>query len=153
MHTFKDEAGREWEIKLNVSAVRRVRDTLNFDLLNIADESTIEKLIGDPVTLVDIVYVLCKEQADERKLTDEDFGRAMAGDAIDGATQALLDELVSFTPNPRQRQNLGAMLAATREMMDRSADLMEEKIKAYRPDEEAKRAIERIDLSGGSQAT
>jgi hypothetical protein len=35
--------------------------------------------------------------------TDEEFGRSMAGDAIDFATTALLEELVDFFPRDRRR--------------------------------------------------
>ena len=46
-------------------------------------------------------------------MTDEDFGRAMAGDAILGATDALLDEIVDFFPNPK-RAILQRLVAAAR---------------------------------------
>ena len=43
------------------------------------------------------------DQADQAGVSDEDFGRAMAGDAIDAATSALLEELVGFFPQARRR--------------------------------------------------
>ena len=49
-----------------------------------------------------MLYVLCKPEADERNVSDEDFGRAMAGDAIEQATTTLLEELVDFFPKGRR---------------------------------------------------
>ena len=45
----------------------------------------------------------CKPEADAHNVTDEDFGRAMAGDAIDLAATALLEELVGFFPQGRRK--------------------------------------------------
>ena len=46
---------------------------------------------------------MVKPEADAQKVTDEDFGRAMGGDALDGATAAFLEELVDFFPQGRRR--------------------------------------------------
>ena len=103
MKTFADNAGRTWTVTVNVDAVRRVRNLLNVDLLEVVEGKLLERLVGDPVLLCDLLYALCKPEADARGVTAEDFGRAMAGDAIDGATQALLEELVDFFPSSRRR--------------------------------------------------
>ncbi len=98
MKTFTDNAGRTWTIAINVEAIKRVRGLLNVDLLEIVDGKLIERLIRDPVLLCDIVYAVCKPEADAKNVSDENFGRAMAGDAIEHATKALLEELVGFSP-------------------------------------------------------
>jgi len=103
MKTFTDNAGRSWSITINVDAIRRARTLVGVDLLGIVDGQLLQKLIADPVLLCDCVYALCKPQADQAKVSDEEFGRAMAGDAIDAATTALLEELVGFFPLGRRR--------------------------------------------------
>lgn len=125
MKTFKDTEGREWQIAINVSVIKRVRDLAGIDLLAVFQGEVIDRLISDPILLCDVIYAVCQWQADQRKITDEDFGRAMAGDAIEHATAALLDELVSFSPSPRDRANLGRVLEASRKAMDRARDLVE----------------------------
>jgi hypothetical protein len=50
-----------------------------------------------------VIYCLCKPEADSKNVSDVDFGRAMGGDAIDGATTALLEELVDFFPQAKRR--------------------------------------------------
>jgi hypothetical protein len=54
----------------------------------------------------------------------------MAGDAIEQATSVLLEELVSFSPNPRDRANLGRVLQATGRVMDKARDLVEKRLDA-----------------------
>ena len=102
MKTFTDNAARAWTIQVNVDALKRVKSLLEVDLMEAVDGKLLERLLDEPVLLCDIIYALCKPQADAAGVKDEDFGRAMAGDAIDLATQALLEELVDFFPQRRR---------------------------------------------------
>ena len=130
MHTFKDNQGREWTVEITVAAIKRVRGLAGVDLMEVLEGSNglIEKLVRDPVLLCDVIYAACKPQADEREVADEAFGASMAGDAIEHATAALLEELVDFCPSPRDRANLGRVLKATREVMDKARDVVERRI-------------------------
>jgi hypothetical protein len=110
MRTFTDNAGRTWTVAINVQCIKRVKSLLSLNLLDAIEGKLIEQLVSDPVLLCDVVYAICKPEADARKVGDEEFGRAMAGDAIDGATIALLEELVDFFPSPK-RQVLAKALA------------------------------------------
>lgn len=103
MKTFNDNAGRSWTVQVNVDAVKRVRDLAQVNLLEVVEGKLLERLISDPVLLCDVIYCLCKPEADSKNISDVDFGRAMAGDAIDGATTALLEELVDFFPQAKRR--------------------------------------------------
>jgi len=102
MKTFTDNTGRSWTIAVNVEAIKRVKSLLAINLLDAVEGKLIEQLVDDPVLLCDVIYVLCKPQADAASVTDEDFGRAMAGDAIEAATTALLEELADFFPRGRR---------------------------------------------------
>jgi len=119
MQTFTDNAGRQWQVEVNVAALKQPIEGTG---------GLLERLVRDPVLLCDVVYALCKPEADARSISDEDFGRAMAGDAIEHATAALLEELVAFCPSPRDRANLGRVLQATREVMDKARDLATRRI-------------------------
>jgi hypothetical protein len=141
MKVFKDNARREWTVEINVAALKRVKSLTEVDLLGVLDGTLIERLIRDPVLLCDAVYAVCKPQADERSVSDEDFGRAMAGDAIEHATEALLDELVSFCPSPRDRANLGRVLKATREVMDKARDIVEARLDSGELEKAAEAAL------------
>ena len=150
MKVFKDNVGREWTVEVNVAALKRVKSLAGVDLLGVLDGTLVERLIRDPVLLCDAVYAICKPQADERSVSDEDFGRAMAGDAIEHATEALLEELVSFCPSPRDRANLGRVLKATREVMDRARDIVEARLDSGELEEAAEEALRTLGTSSGS---
>lgn len=104
MKTFTDNAGRTWTVALNVTTLKRVKSLCGVDLLDVVNDSgkLIERLVGDPVLLCDVIFALCKEQADAKSVSDEDFGCAMAGDPIETATTALLEELVDFFPKGKR---------------------------------------------------
>lgn len=141
MKAFKDNADRSWTVAINVAAIKRVRDLAGVDLMEVLDGSLIEKLIRDPILLCDVVYAVCKPEADERGISDEEFGHAMAGDAIEHATTALLEDLVSFCPSPRDRKNLGRVLEATQRVMDKARDMVESKLDSGELEKVAEEAL------------
>jgi hypothetical protein len=150
MKTFTDNAGRTWTITINVDAIKRVRGLLDVDLLQVVEGKLIERLIRDPVLLCDVVYVVCKPEADARNVSDEDFGRSMAGDAIEQATKALLEELVGFSPSPRDRANLGRVLEKTWSVMDRARDLIEARINDGEIEKAAEQVLANVGTSSGA---
>ena len=94
MPTFTDTAGRTWTVTVNVSGIKRVRDLLAVDLLDVANGDLLSRLADDPVLLVDVLYALLKPEADARGVTDEDFGRGLAGGVLDEASSALMKGLL-----------------------------------------------------------
>ena len=155
MRTFKDDAGRTWSLTLNVWTVKKVRDLLGVDLLDLGgDAATRDKpgllfrLIADPVLLVDVLYVVCKDQADGASVTDEQFGRAMGGDAIDAATRAFLEELADFTPSPRDRARARKVIETTWAMIDKAQDVLD-----ARAEKELPAAVESALSALGSSST
>ena len=140
MRTFNDNAGRTWSMTLNVWTVKKVRDLLGVDLLDLGGEPAsaqkpglLFRLIADPVLLVDVLYVVCKDQADGASVTDEQFGRAMGGDAIDAATKAFLEELADFTPSPRDRARARKVIATTWAMIEKAQDVLDAKAEKELP--------------------
>ncbi len=127
MRTFTDNAGRTWTIAINVDCIRRLRATLNIDLLEAVEGKLIERLVGDPILLCDCIYVICKPDADQRNISDEDFGRAMAGDAIEYATTSLLEELVDFFPRNR-RELLSKALLKFRNLESKAIELADKQL-------------------------
>jgi len=126
MRTFQDSAGRTWTIAVTVDAVKRVRDLLKEDLLDI--ERVFPRLLLDPILLCDVVYCVCKPQADAERITDVDFARAMAGDVIAHAKAALVEELVDFFPEPSQRQTLRLAIEKYNQLNQRAAALIKAKL-------------------------
>lgn len=142
MKQFTDNAGRSWTVDVNVAALKRAKGLAGVDLMGVLDGDLIEKFIRDPVLLCDAIYAVCKPEADDREVSDEEFGRAMAGDAIENATAALLDEIVSFCPNPRDRLALGRVIKATNMGMEKARDLVETKLDSGMLEKAIDQAIE-----------
>lgn len=111
MKSFTDNTGRTWTLSVTVGTIKRVRALCNVDLAGvIAIESGVqpkidllERLGSDPVLLVDVLYAVCKPEADAKGVSDEEFGQAMSGDAIEMATTALLDEVIDFFPETKRK--------------------------------------------------
>ncbi len=105
MRRFTDNQGREWPITVNVAAVKRVRTLAGVDLLGLLDpQQQVAEKLADPVTLCDVLFAVVAPEADARGVTSAAFGEAMAGDAIDSATHALMEEVVDFFPNAQRRE-------------------------------------------------
>jgi len=121
MKSFTDNTGRTWTLSVTVGTIKRVRALCDVDLANIISIDAgstprvdlLERLGRDPVLLVDVLYAVVKPEADAKDISDEEFGRAMAGDAIEIATTALLDEIIDFFPETK-RKVFRKILDATR---------------------------------------
>ena len=114
MPKFTDNAGREWNIHIDVPAARMVRKELGADLLDL-DEG-LPKIYGDPVLLCDVLYLLCREQSERAGVSDEEFGRGLRGEVLGDACSAFLHALMDFFP-PRQREMLAAIEAMGETLM------------------------------------
>ena len=145
MKTFTDNAGRTWTVAINVDTVKRVRDLIHEDLLDV--ESVLKRLMIDPILLCDVVYCVVKPQADAQQITDVDFARAMAGDAIGQAKTALVEELVNFSPDPKDREVLGIAVMKFNTMADKARTLIKQKLGSPELTQEIEAALSAV---GGS---
>lgn len=111
MKSFTDNKGRRWLLEINVGALKRIRALCDgFDVLNLvqldsdgtSNADGLERLSSDPILLVDVIYAVCKPEADALGVSDEDFGSAMVGDVITDATNQLLDAIVDFFPEAKR---------------------------------------------------
>ena len=111
MPSFKDTHGREWLVTLNVAHVKRVRERLGINLADLQEGGLLSRL-ADPVTLVDVLFVLVQPQADDINVSDEQFAAGLGGDTLSSASTALLEALCDFFPRPT-RLMLRKVLAET----------------------------------------
>jgi hypothetical protein len=99
--SFSDSQGDRWDLRLDIGLARRIRDVLGVDLVNHGGDA-IERLGRDVFLLVDVLFLTCEAQAASRGVSDEQFGRRLAGDAIAAAVDAFMEALANFTPSPRR---------------------------------------------------
>lgn len=149
MASFEDSTGRKWEVLVNVSVIKRVRSLLDVDLMDAVQGQLLERLESDPVLLCDVLYAVCKPEADARDVTDEQFGQAMGGDAIENATAALLEELTLFFPS-RRRRLMKKALQKLEELQEIACEAAEARLESGELEESLRAELKSGDLSGSA---
>lgn len=131
MKAFKDTKGREYTVDVTIGALKRVKDTLGVDLYEIeaGDPPLATRLQTDLALLVDVIYVVCKPQADKHGVTDVEFGESLDGEAFYAARGAFLEALVDFF-RKCQRTDRATALAKARLVLDAGVKMAEERIEA-----------------------
>lgn len=133
MQTLTNNLGRVWTITITVASIKRVKGLLGINLYKLIDDHFrgLSELLADPIQFVDVIYCLCKEEADARGVSDEDFGWGMAGDALQRAMEAFLTEYVDFFPDAKIRNNLRRVLAEARKVQDAILARMEQELDKF----------------------
>lgn len=133
MVSFKDNNGREWHLTANVPIARKIKEQLGVDILR--TQKALETLSEDPITLVDVLWLMVKDQAEAQQVTSDDFGASLFGESIGAAIDAFVEALVLFSP-PRKQKILRTMHSAgieLEQMLEGMADKqIPEAIKAVR---------------------
>ncbi len=124
MHQFTDTVSRVWQVAITVGSVQRVRGALKVNLLNpiaakprkVRGEDRkgvplVTRLQLDPCLLVNVLFVLVQRQAEERGVTDEQFGEALGGEAAWAAYEAFMAEWQSFFRGLRREAEAKAIAA------------------------------------------
>ncbi len=147
MKSFKDGAGRIWEVNVTVAAMKRVKSLAGVDLYALIEDGfkAFSDLVAKPVQLVDVLYCLCKPQADSLGVSDEQFGEQMAGEVLLAATDAFVEGYVDFFPDPRIRAQLRDLVRKTKVMQDRLTERGERLVSSLDPEEAAKELIKLLD--------
>ncbi|MFN6189375.1 MAG: hypothetical protein ACK48S_00430 [Planctomycetia bacterium] len=138
MKEFRDDQGRPWMVALTVAAADRVRGLVTidvtddveqpdgsiqrqtrkipFDLIDAGSiQQTLEVLRSNFGKIGEILYAICRQQCDDKKLTKEQFLDGLRGDALEAGVKALESELVDFFPT-RLRRMVGLLVAKMDEM-------------------------------------
>lgn len=146
MKKFTDANGRIWFVGINVNQIKKTRAVLDVDLYGLIDEGLegLSKLIRDPIKLVDVIYVLCMDQAEKEGVSDVQFGEAMWGDAIDNAATAFVQELTDFFPDPRIREGIRSVLEKSQQMATRIYKFGNTQISEVDVERESDKAISKI---------
>jgi len=144
MATFKDREKTSWVLDINTTVLKRARSE-GFDIpKGIADGSLLETCIQDEIYLVDLIYILCKPQAESRKITDEQFGELVGtGPVIKEAVTALMEALTDF-----YQDRAGPVMAAMEKYQE-----MESKVLAEANDKIANMDVEALVKKFGKSLT
>ncbi len=156
MGTFRDTLGRPWQIEINVTTLRRVKALVNVNLLEVleAKGTLLGRLMFDPFLLCDVLFAICKPEADAAGVSDEDFGKGLAGDVLDAAFKALEEQIISFCQNPTDRANLRKAMEIAGGAMQQARELATEKLNRIDPKAIVEQALASLsDGSGSSPAS
>lgn len=113
MKVITDNLGREWEIKITITNIQRVKEHTGVDLTRLVvidsngnvdnGKSMVNQLADDPVKLMMVIWTLCRPQAEARQIDPEAFFNGFSGDAIPAANYAMLEEVADFFPSAQRR--------------------------------------------------
>ncbi len=127
MQKFVDRKSNVWVVDIDATTLRRVKTIAGVNLLEFVEGDLVERLSHDFLLLGDVLYAVCKPQADKLGISDEEFGEGLAGDVIEEATRALLEGLVAFFPEPRRRL-LQTAAAKYRRVQTKAIELVQTKL-------------------------
>lgn len=117
---FKDKTGRTWAMELNAPLIRKIQQTLGVNLVDLKADP-IGQIETDPLLFVDILWMIV--EADAGDVTDEEFGRALAGESvIDAAGEALAEAIVNFSPSGK-RSLIRSLREQNRKVQDQASSL------------------------------
>lgn len=138
-NSFTDETGDTWTLRVTTGTLFRVRERLGVHLLDLfsADGQKFAELCSDPIQLATIIYLVCRDEAESRKLTEIDFYDLIFADTLESATEALMEAIANFFPNPQQRKAANAILGRIKLLRKRMMEMGQTKLET---------ALEGIDL-------
>lgn len=116
---FIDSLGREWFVRIDVNALRRIRDGMGVNFGNWSDIGDIlKRMIFDDLFVVEVAYCILKPEIDTRKLSDAEFFVGVHSDAIERVCDAIQSGLSDFFRNPAIRAGIKAQAAAIRSLTE-----------------------------------
>ena len=127
--SFTDSRSRAWRLELNYALAKRLRDVTGLDFVNYHDGKALLAIHESDEKLVQVLWLLCQEQARDQGIDEEEFGRGLGGDGLEQAIAALEEALVNFS-RPAKRQALVAIRDKAHELVKAQQQLAETKIRS-----------------------
>lgn len=123
-HSFVDTAGKTWSFNFNGYDMKRIDRCFapynatvkdKNEAIYILDQVGILTRINEIYFLLDVLWFVLQPQAEKEGITDEDFGRRLAGDVLADAQKAFTAAYVDFFPNALTRSSLRELAEKARE--------------------------------------
>ena len=129
MRSFKDGAGRAWNVEITVLSIKQVAARTGFQIARLLDDNMagFAALVSDPVKFVDVLFVLVGEQATKVPVTEEQFFRGLSGDALEAAYDAFRGAFEDFSPS-HLRQILRAVSEKAKVAQQKATDAVLKRI-------------------------
>jgi hypothetical protein len=99
MARFTDRLKREWPIEFNCGLIKPLRE-VGFDLNKVLKNGETFEALEDLEKRIQVLWILCEEQAKALSIEPEDFASGFDGPAMFGALTAISEALVTFSQSP-----------------------------------------------------
>lgn len=122
MAKFEDKHSHTWNVNLDVGMLEDIQEAtgVNLDELMIEPNKMSKFVFLTPRKFVEVMWVVCKEQAETHKLDARGFGRLFDRDTLDLATNAFIEAIFSFYPRSSVAAVLRGKMPQLIEEMDSS---------------------------------
>jgi len=137
---FEDLEGRRWRIRLDVGLIERIHQQTGLDFRRVLEDkgAAVLRLADDPQKLCQVLDLCLEEQLEQSGLDKQQLARALDGDTLEAATEALMEAMVRFFPSRRR-----PLLRALAERMHTAEEELIRRMMSKLEGEEMGRAIER----------
>ncbi len=125
MASFKDRKGNEWIVQLDAPTVEEIRTEHAVNLVGL-DHDPLGPLRNDPMKLVTVISVLCRDQIAERALTPVQFAKSLPYPP-DPMLDAVRDSLIGFFPSGRA-SHIREVLTKFDQMADKTDSIAQAKM-------------------------
>jgi histidine ammonia-lyase len=108
---FRDAAGREWDVSINVGVVMALK-AAGFDFYKLAENKgkALVNLYQDDFAFAELLWKLVESQAKAANVSAAEFYAALAGQALDDAWKEFGAAYVGFTRGEETRSALRKVL-------------------------------------------
>lgn len=135
MASFKDKSGKDWMVDFNIGICRKIKSASGLDFANAHDGKAVSAIQAEDDKMVQVIWLLCEQQAKERGITDEEQILVLLdGNVLEDAQRVIEESLLSFT-RPERRAALEAIFQKKKEAMDKAMLAAVAKVNAVNIDE------------------
>ena len=147
MHIFKDNAGRDWSLSLNIGNAMMVKDRLGIDLLQpeVGDPPLLTRLGTDEMLLAQVIATLLESQFELHKIDATQVYQCFDGPTFGRAHEAFYKELIDFF-HQRGRQDRAKAVETQMKMIIAGAKAAEMKVGGIDIDAVIDRAMNMVDV-------
>lgn len=138
MASFQDKKNQAWQVNLDPLIADEIRQDHGIEIVNLNQDPMV-KLRSDPMTLVSVMLVICREEREARNLTREQFLKLLPFPS-DQMLTAVEEAIVSFFPTGRA-SHVREVLASYAGMGVKTDELTTAKMQAVMADPRTMAAI------------
>jgi hypothetical protein len=146
MKTFKDNAGHDWNLSLNIGTAMLVKDRLGIDLLQpeAGDPPLLTRLGTDEILLAQVISALLESQFETQKVDEKQIYQFFDGPTFARAHEAFYEELIDFFQN-RGRQDRAKAVQKQKKMILAGVQAAATKVDGIDVEVEIDRAMKKVE--------